>query len=66
MKASELVLFLEDYDPSSDVLLAGVPGGYLDFKIEIRDGTSVEKGGLPIIAIKATRQIQMLHIIAEE
>jgi hypothetical protein len=66
MKSSELVRFLEEYDPSSDVLIAGVPGGYLDFKMEMRDGASLEQGGLPILAIKATRQIQMLHIIVEE
>jgi hypothetical protein len=66
MKLSDLVDNLSQYDGASDVVIAGAPGGYLDFKIEVRDGVSLDKEGLPIIAIKATKQIEKIHVTVEE
>jgi hypothetical protein len=66
MKVSELISTLEQHDPSSDVVISGVPSGYLDFKTEIQDGTSLEHGGLPVIALKATKEIPMIFVTIEE
>jgi hypothetical protein len=66
MKISELIRIIEQYDPSSDILIAGKPNGYRNFKIEKHANTSTEKGGLPIVAIEATEDIGLSHVIIEE
>jgi hypothetical protein len=66
MKLSDLMDALSEYDASSDVLIAGKPSGYLNFKIEKHDDTSIEKGGLPIIALEATEEIGPIFVTVKE
>jgi hypothetical protein len=66
MKVSELTSILEQYDPDSDVLISGKPSGYLDFKIERHENTSIEKDGLPIVAIEPTEEIGMIFVTIDE
>jgi hypothetical protein len=57
MKVSELISALKQYDEDSNVLVAGKPSGYRDFKVETRYDATIEKGGRPIVALEATEEI---------